>query len=287
MIQRIVAGQASKITFYFYDNAGNTITVTSPTATLYTTIGATAVDTNISISSGVSNQYYVIYTPGVTLSGTYYMVASGLDTDNVTRYSTKFLEIIEPQYNRSLLTVEDVLKYVDSEIVDNTLLEPLIWTASEWVENYIGGVIFPTTITKEYYQPVDLKELRLNYTPVIQVDAIYSCIDGGDDVEVDNTSYNLVDYDTGLIKLNSAYSIIGVTKLNSAYSVEYKVSYVAGFNPIPDTIYTAVGLLVGQLYNKIKYQNITRLKIETISATIDKDAINQIKEMLIPFRKVN
>ena len=39
------------------------------------------------------------------------------------------------------------------------------------------------------------------------------------------------------------------------------VNYTAGYNPIPETIYTAIAMIVGYLYDRAKYMNFDRIRM--------------------------
>lgn len=139
------------------------------------------------------------------------------------------------------------------------LLERLIDSVTEYVENYIGFRVQETAYTNEEYDTEDgdtlnLKNYPINSSETFTLDRRNSLLDT-DDWEAIDGDYYSVDFDNGII--------LGMGSWEFARTrAGYRVSYTAGFDFdnsttfLADTeggdIELAVWLLLGTVYNRVK-----------------------------------
>lgn len=266
---RIFAGNSAKILFSFYDESGNLLNnLSSVTADLYSSLDNSIIDSNLSLSlSSDNNNYELIYTPDNNLNGTYYFRAKGIDPDGILRFSTVFVDIIPLSSSISIITPDLASKYINDFNIDYSILPILIETATDWVRDLVGGSIFPESIV-EYVKVFD-KKIYLSKFPILSINYVK-------DKDGNILDYYILEQDTGILKLGD----------NVKDTIdEVVVSYVAGYNPIPSSIYTAIAMIVGYLYDKMKYQSFDRIKLSSLTAVISDNVLEKIKEILQPYIK--
>lgn len=275
---KLIAGQPNKVEFKFYDEVGNVVTSfnSAPQATLYNTLDNSEVDTGLSLNfNGVNNNFYLIYTPSSDLSGTFYFVASGIDTSGVLRKSIVFVDILPIGESDLVISIDFAVKFIDDINIDYSIVPQLILTAKEWIKNKIGGALLPEQKQERIYLFEDNK-FYTSFYPILKVNSLKDSNDN------DISNYTILDKNIGLFEIgkNSFKNLINDS---NNYIV---IDYITGFNPIPDTIYTAIGLLVGYLYKETKYQNYDRIKMVGVDSILSKDNLSRIESLLRPYIRV-
>lgn len=279
MALKLIAGQQGKVVFSFYDEQGNILTnITNPIANLYSSKDGSLVDSDLSISFDTAGQeYFLLYTPDVSLNGTYYFIASGTDSLGIARKSTVFVDILPLEKVDFLVDYNYIAKFIDDINIDYSVLPSLVLTARDWINDYIGGILLPKSFQEKYYIPEDDTKIFLENFPILEIKSI-----------VDNfgnaiTDYTILDSKAGILELNTSTTL---TLYRLPTSIEYLIiDYVAGYNPIPETVYTALAMLVGYLYRLMKYQNYDRIRMLSVDAILSDSTLDKIKELLKPFAK--
>jgi len=271
---KLTAGSPSKIVFRFYDEQGQLLTgLSSVSANLYSSATGSLISSGLPLTYDSTNQYYyLIYTPPTTLSGTYYFVALGIH-DGIERRAIVFVDILPSNANISLINYDQVIKFINDINVDYSVLPSLIYTATEWVQDLIGRIILPKSF-KEKLPVVDGK-VYLNYFPLL---SIVSLTDKEGNLLTD---YSIESKELGILEVKE--SILPTERKKLPFVV---VEYIAGYDPIPDTIYTAIGMIVGYLYDRAKYMNFDRIRMLGVEGILAKDVLLKVKEILTPYIKV-
>jgi len=273
---KLTAGYPSKIIFKFYDENGNLLTDLSNTsATLYSSLTGKAIEEDLSLNYDSGNQYYyLIYTPSSDLSGTYYFVATGDDSEGIKRTSTVFVDILPETSNLLLVDFDKVTKFINDINIDYSVLPSLILVATEWVQDITGKIVLPKTFEEEV--KIFNKKVYLSKFPILQVNSITD--KNGNEI----TNYSIYNSELGILKVD----------IRSAAEIRVKtetlliVNYTAGYNPIPETIYIAIAIIVGYLYDRAKYMNFDRIRMLGIDGILSKDVLDRVKEILMPYIKV-
>lgn len=282
MAIKLTAGYLCKVEFKFYDEYGNVITnLSNAKATLYSTITGESLETlNLNFNSQ-TNSFEATFTPSNDLQGTYYFIATGYDTNNVLRKSILFVDIVPLTANYMLIGYEQATKFINDVNIDYTVLPSLIITAVEWVQDKLGKVIFPLAVS-ERISVSGGEYIYLSKYPVIQIKKIVNA-----DNQEEITNYTILNKDSGIIKLEKVPTERTVLFSDIPYISQVNIEYIAGYNPIPETIYTAIGMLVGYMYDRAKYQNFDRIRMLGVEGILSKDVINRILEILMPYIKVS
>jgi len=285
MAIRLTSGYPCKVSFRFFDEQGNILTdIDNPKATLYSTITGEAILTNLSLDFNPdTNTFDLVFTPDSDLSGTYYFIASGNDSYGINRKASLFVDIVPLPANYLLIGYDQAVKFINDQTIDYSVLPSLIYTAVEWVQDLLGRVIFPTRITERLMLSGEF--LYLTKYPLIRVNSI---INAETNQVIENTKYIVYNANSGIIKFTDIRVIRERDLDLYVYDKvlrEAIVDYVAGYNPIPETIYTAIGMVVGYLYDRAKYQNFDRIRMLGVEGYISKDVLQKIKEILSPYMK--
>lgn len=108
---------------------------------------------------------------------------------------------------------------------DNTLLESIINSVSDWVERYIDRTLLLTTYTNEVYSGTGTQKLLLKQFPVSSSDSFtFQRRDAVQNIDtwssIDSEQY-FVDYDTGIVTYPGVFSEL---------PRHYRFSYTAGYD---------------------------------------------------------
>ncbi len=276
MAIKLTVGYPSKIIFKFYDENGNLLTDLSNTsATLYSSLTGEAIEENLSLNYDSGNQYYyLIYTPSSDLSGTYYFVATGDDSEGIKRTSTVFVDILPETSNLLLVDFDKVTKFINDINIDYSVLPSLILVATEWVQDIIGKIVLPKTFEEEV--KVFNKKVYLSKFPILQINSITD--KNGNEI----TNYSIYNSELGILKVD----VVNAAEIRVKTETLLIVNYTAGYNPIPETIYTSVAMIVGYLYDRAKYMNFDRIRMLGVDGILSKDVLDRVKEILMPYIKV-
>ena len=276
MAIKLTAGYPSKIIFKFYDENGNLLTDLSNTsATLYSSLTGEVIEENLSLNYDSGNQYYyLIYTPSSDLSGTYYFVATGDDSEGIKRTSTVFVDILPETSNLLLVDFDKVTKFINDINIDYSVLPSLILVATEWVQDIIGKIVLPKTFEEEV--KVFNKKVYLSKFPILQINSITD--KNGNEI----TNYSIYNSELGILKVD----VVNAAEIRVKTETLLIVNYTAGYNPIPETIYTSVAMIVGYLYDRAKYMNFDRIRMLGVDGILSKDVLDRVKEILMPYIKV-
>lgn len=276
MAIKLTVGYPSKIIFKFYDENGNQLTdLSNVSANLYSSLTGETIEENLSLSYDSNNQYYyLIYTPSTDLAGTYYFIATGEDSEGIKRTSTVFVDILPEETNFLLIDYDKATKFISDINVDYSILPSLILTATEWVQDVIGKIIFPKTFEEKL--KIFNKKVYLSNFPILQINSIKDS--SGNEI----TDYSIYNKDLGILEIN----IKPTSEIKVKTEILITVNYTAGYNPIPETIYTAIAMVVGYLYDKTKYMSFDRIRMLGVDGILSKDVLEKIKEILMPYIKV-
>ena len=276
MAIKLTAGYPSKIIFKFYDENGDLLTDLSNTsATLYSSLTGEAIEENLSLSYDSDNQYYyLIYTPSSDLSGTYYFVATGDDSEGIKRTSTVFVDILPETSNLLLVDFDKVTKFINDINIDYSVLPSLILVATEWVQDITGKIVLPKTFEEEV--KIFNKKVYLSKFPILQINSITD--KNGNEI----TNYSIYNSELGILKVD----VVNAAEIRVKTETLLIVNYTAGYNPIPETIYTAIAMIVGYLYDRAKYMNFDRIRMLGVDGILSKDVLDRVKEILMPYIKV-
>lgn len=282
MALKLTSGYPCKVSFKFYDEEGNLlINLINPTATLYSSLTGEVVYSNLALELSLdTNSFELIFTPDSNLSGTYYFIAQGVDIYGILRKTSLFVDIIPITGNYLLIGYEQAIKFINDTTIDYSILPALIQTALEWVQDLLGKNIFPQRIQESL--SIISNFIYTSKYPILEIKEIKTLPDN-QILSTDN--YIIYNANSGIIKLliKDKQSNRIITDFYN-YS-EILIDYIAGYNPIPETIYTAIGMVVGYLYDRAKYQNFDRIKMIGVEGYISKDTLQKIKEILSPFIK--
>ncbi len=174
----------------------------------------------------------------------------------------------------------------------DTVLESLINSVSDFVENECDRRFKKTTYSETKLDGQSSKELVLPQWPVVSGETftLYERENNGWDT-INSDDY-LVDNDSGIIRANFTF-IRGFQN--------YKADYTAGYNfDVNEGIYlSSVGLsdlenivwkLVGRVYNERKIpSNISRMKLYNYDVAFSKEAFSddEIKEVLSKYQRIS
>lgn len=276
MAIKLTVGYPSKIIFKFYDENGNLLTdLSNISANLYSSLTGETIEENLSLSYDSNNQYYyLIYTPSTDLAGTYYFIATGEDSEGIKRASIVFVDILPEETNFLLIDYDKATKFISDINIDYSILPSLILTATEWVQDVIGKIIFPKTFEEKL--KIFNKKVYLSNFPILQINSIKDS--SGNEI----TDYSIYSKDLGILEIN----IKPTSEIKVKTETLITVNYTAGYNPIPETIYTAIAMVVGYLYDKTKYMSFDRIRMLGVDGILSKDVLEKIKEILMPYIKV-
>lgn len=270
MSLKLYKNQLSRITFSVLNETGKFVEqLTNVQVNLY------SVKTNSVVYSQTynsldldptTNTFEFDFTPPNTLeAGSYYFKIQGKDEDNFDRHAIVFVDILDTSSVTNYIPVHIIAKYVNDVNPDYSLLPLFIHSAITFIESYIGQKIIPAVYESYYYSSSEEIKVLLEATPLLEI------IEVKDRSGVD-LGYEILDKRIGLVLVSNG-------------GKEFSIKYKAGWGSIPDLIISCVGLLVGLMYDKMKYQSFERMNIGGLITQIDNKALENILKMLMPFVK--
>ncbi len=274
---KLIAGNVNRISFQFYNEQGKLIvSLTNPVARLYSTLTGELI-TTIPLTYNPSNlSFEANFSPSENLNGTYYFIATGVDENGILRKTIQFVDILPVSANYLLLNYDQVIKFINDTSIDYSILPSLILTATEWVQDKVGKVILSTTIQEKLKLSGEF--IYLTKYPVLQVLELKNALNNEP-----ITNFEIVNKDSGVIKIQNNTDVIPY----GLALTEVSIKYIAGYNPIPETFYTAIGMIVGYMYDRVKYQNFDRIRMLGVEGVLAKDVLDKILELLTPYIKVS
>jgi uncharacterized phiE125 gp8 family phage protein len=175
---------------------------------------------------------------------------------------------LNPNALTTLQSAKEYLKITD--ISEDTLIESLINSASEQIEKFCKRKLKEKTYSDEEYDGTCRTNLLLNQFPVFSVSSVKI-----DDVLIDSSEYKVRKETGSLIRVNSIWP---------EGFMNIKVSFVAGYNPVPSDLELACKHLV-MFYYKTDISNFSRTFGEGF--VLRPDAMpRQVQMLLAPYRKV-
>ncbi len=161
----------------------------------------------------------------------------------------------------SLAIVKQALNISPANVTRDAQLSALKDMAEEDIKNYIGTDIEPATYT-EYYCGTDRRELLLRKLPVTSLLSVYQDFYGNMDwdTEYPRGSTTRISRNGILLRSNTiwqmrarSYYPLQLTPESQSSEGTIKVTYTAGWNPIPMDIQYSVAFLVAYMRRILPY----------------------------------
>ena len=270
-------GEKATFQLRFRDNAGDLISVTTPTAKILdfsgTVIGLT--------TSGFTNVKTGVYdfeldTTDPDLSsneGTYRLFVFG-GLSGIRTFSDGAPELFEltsltDQFEyASVPSVVEYLRLNVDQNLDIQFIKELVRAASRWVEKYCGRVFFRKTVTETHLLNSNREIFLINY-PVLSLTSVSVATELVPDAN----------YDTELR--------VGKITLDVAHTGEASVVYIHGSNTVPSDVELVTTKFAGFLFNRRMREGLASEHILGYTYTlIPDDILKELKDILNPHRIV-